>query len=66
MVGVVRDWRRRGLGAALLARVIGVLHDRGVEEVSTEVDVTNDASLALVRRMGGRVVGAYLELVRPA
>jgi GNAT superfamily N-acetyltransferase len=38
-VGVGREYRRRGIGAALLGRVFAVLRARGVWDVTTEIDV---------------------------
>lgn len=65
LIGVVADRRRGGLATALLGEVLGVVADRGHTGVTTEADVTNDASNALLRRLGSRRVGGELELVRP-
>ena len=62
MVGVARSHRRRGLAAAMAREVFGVLHAREVPEVTTEVDVDNAASNALVGRMGGRATGSTVEM----
>ena len=64
MIGVVRPHRRQGLAGALLGIVFGELRNRSVREAVTEVDVTNVASNALIRRLGGEVVGYSVELVR--
>jgi ribosomal protein S18 acetylase RimI-like enzyme len=63
-VGVRREHRRRGIASAMLAHVFGVLAARGVEEVTTEIDVENIASRATIEPLGSRVVGQSVELVR--
>ena len=65
LVGVRRSLRRRGVARWLVGEVFAVLHARGVREVGTGVDETNVASRALLEGLGGRVVGASLELRRP-
>lgn len=64
LIGVLPPYQRRGLGVALLARAFDVLRQRGRAEVSCEVDRTNTASNALMRRLGARRVGGQVELVR--
>lgn len=64
-IGVRRSHRRRGIAHWLVGEVFGVLRERGLHEVSTRVDETNVASRALLEGLGGRVVGASLELRRP-
>ncbi|THV30893.1 GNAT family N-acetyltransferase [Glycomyces paridis] len=67
LVAVTRPYRRRGLGAALLARLFRELRERGETEVATECDAANTASHALLAKAGGRIVGGEVELVaRPA
>jgi ribosomal protein S18 acetylase RimI-like enzyme len=63
-VGVRAEWRRRGLARALLAAVFTVLHERGLEEVRTEVDETNLPSRTLLARFGAQTFATSLELVR--
>ena len=63
-IGVVRSQRRRGLAKALLGRAFGVLVDRGVLEVRTEIDTTNIASRGLLEGLGAEKIGETLELVR--
>lgn len=65
MIGVVRSHRRRGLARALLARVFAVLASRTTSEVTTEVDVTNEASTALVLSLGAKATGELVEMARP-
>lgn len=64
MIGVTRPHRRRGVASALLARVLDVLHQRGITELTAEVDVTNVGSNTLMARLGGRVVGVSVDLVK--
>jgi ribosomal protein S18 acetylase RimI-like enzyme len=66
MIGVLPRYRRRGLARALLARVFAVLRERGIDEVSTDVDDENEASNALFRARGARRTGGSVELVRRA
>jgi ribosomal protein S18 acetylase RimI-like enzyme len=63
-VGVVREHRRRGIARALLRRVFAVLAARGIDEVTTEIDVGNVASRRTIEPLGSRVVGQSVELVR--
>jgi len=63
-IGVLRSHRRRGIARALLAEVFGRLDERGVHEVSTEIDETNAASRALLEGLGARRTGTSVELIR--
>jgi RimJ/RimL family protein N-acetyltransferase len=63
-VGVRADWRRKGLGRALVAAVLTVLSGRGFPEIEAEVDEANAASRALLHGFGGRPIGGSIELVR--
>ncbi len=52
-VFVRRSWRRRGLGAALVARALGVLRDAGMTEAMLGVDSDNPTgALGLYERAG--------------
>lgn len=64
-IGVRRSERRRGIARWLVGEVFAVLHARGHDDVRTEVDETNVASRTLLEGLGGRQVGASLELRRP-
>jgi len=66
LIAVLPAHRRRGLARALLAHVFAVLHERGVDEVSAEVDDTNLASTALLASIGARRKGGTVELRRDA
>ncbi len=62
-VGVRREHRRRGLGSALLMSALQAVHATGATELTTEYDVTNEASSAIAERLGARRTGLTLELV---
>ena len=64
-VGVRRSVRRRGFGRALVAAALGETNALGFAEVTTEIDVENAASQALIRGFGARRIGGFVELVRP-
>jgi len=64
-IGVQRSLRQRGIARWLIGEVFTVLHERGEREAWTDVDETNVASRALLEGLGGRPVGASLELRRP-
>lgn len=52
-VSVRRPWRRKGLGAAVIAASLRVLRDRGLDEASLGVDAENPTgALALYERLG--------------
>jgi ribosomal protein S18 acetylase RimI-like enzyme len=54
-VAVRRPWRRRGLGAALIAGSLRTFRDRGMDEASLGVDAENPTgALALYERLGFR------------
>ncbi|GAA2787056.1 GNAT family N-acetyltransferase [Kitasatospora aburaviensis] len=64
LIAVRGDRQRRGVARALLAHVLGSLHDRGTASAWAEVDETNTAATALFGGIGARRAGATLELVR--
>lgn len=56
-LGVRRDWRRRGLGEALLRRSFALLHARGQRKVRLSVDSENPTGATrLYERAGMRVL----------
>ncbi|MCC3765276.1 GNAT family N-acetyltransferase [Glycomyces sp. TRM65418] len=63
LVAVARPYRRRGLAAALMARVFRELRERERTEVAAECDAANAASCALMAKAGGTVVGGEIELI---
>jgi RimJ/RimL family protein N-acetyltransferase len=66
LIAVIRAHRRRGVARALLAAAFGPLHNQGVGQVAAEVDVTNNASASLLRRLGARRIGGSVEMLRRA
>jgi mycothiol synthase len=55
-LGVKAQWRRRGLGEALLRRAFGLLHARGLRKIALGVDAENPGALRLYERVGMHVV----------
>lgn len=64
LIGVLPDYRRRGLAAALLSAAFRPLVERGTGDITAEADVTNDASNSLLERIGARRTGSSVEMVR--
>lgn len=64
LVAVRAEYRRRGLARALLAQVFGVLAEREIAEVVTEILDTNTAPLALFTGLGARRTGGSVWLLR--
>ena len=60
-MAVERQWRRRGVGSALLEAALEWAHSVGVEKLALTVYPDNDAARALYRRFGfveeGRMTG---------
>jgi ribosomal protein S18 acetylase RimI-like enzyme len=56
-LGVVRRWRRRGLGTALLLSLLGVLHQLGFERAALHVDLDSlTGATRLYERVGFKPV----------
>ena len=55
-MGVVRQWRGRGVGTLLLAALVEVAREQGVEALSLSVEADNSAR-RLYERFGFRTVG---------
>ena len=51
-IAVHPQWRRRGLGARLMCRLIGLAGREGAARLTLEVRERNEAALALYRRLG--------------
>jgi ribosomal protein S18 acetylase RimI-like enzyme len=59
-LGVRRPWRRRGLGAALLAQALAAFHQRGQLRVDLGVDAEGATRpLRLYERAGMQATSAY-------
>jgi len=60
---VDRDWRGRGVGAALVRAAIGLAREQGLHKLSLEVFAHNAAGIALYRKCGfleeGRRIRQY-------
>jgi ribosomal protein S18 acetylase RimI-like enzyme len=52
------DWRRRGLGRALLLHAFGVFSVRGAGAVDLKVEAGNAAAIALYKSLGMHVVAS--------
>ena len=63
LIAVLADHQRRGIARALLAHVLGSLHQARVGAASAEVDETNVAAMALFEGVGAERVAVNLELV---
>ena len=66
LVGVLAQYRRRGIARALLAPPLAVLHHRGKHDVFAAVDDTNVASVSLISGLGAERIGGAIEFVRRA
>jgi ribosomal protein S18 acetylase RimI-like enzyme len=66
MIGVIADWRRRGLGHALLADIMRACADCR-RSITLEIDEANGASTALFRSLGAVPVatGSEMTSARP-
>ena len=60
-MAVASDWRRKGVGSALMSEAIRWGHQFGVEKLALSVYPDNEAALALYRKFGfqeeGRLTG---------
>src|SRR5207302_1507806 len=54
LIAVRADRHRRGIARALLAQVLGALHDAGIPAASAEVNEANPAATALFEGIGAR------------
>jgi GNAT superfamily N-acetyltransferase len=55
--GVIRDWRRRGVGKALLQRALEWATDRGLARVVLMTCADNQPAIRLFTRSGFRTIG---------
>ncbi|MBE6629515.1 MAG: ribosomal-protein-alanine N-acetyltransferase [Ruminococcaceae bacterium] len=56
-IGTSPDYRRRGLGTAVMAALIAEAQARGLCEISLEVRESNVAAIALYEKFGFRMMG---------
>ena len=56
-IGILREYRERGVGQALMQHAAGTLRASGILRLFLEVDETNAHALALYRSMGAEPVG---------
>ncbi|MCM2251328.1 MAG: bifunctional acetate--CoA ligase family protein/GNAT family N-acetyltransferase [Ramlibacter sp.] len=56
-IQVASPWQRKGLGRALLQKLVDYLRERGTEEVMGECLAENTGMAALARRLGFEVTG---------
>ena len=56
-VAVHPDYRRRGIGEALVAKLVTALGEKGNHSLSLEVRTSNDPAIALYQKMGFSQVG---------
>jgi ribosomal protein S18 acetylase RimI-like enzyme len=66
LIAVLSGQQRRGIARALLAQVLGSLHEAGISAMSAEAGESNQAGTELFDGIGGRHVGSNLELELPA
>jgi ribosomal protein S18 acetylase RimI-like enzyme len=64
LVGVLPEYRRRGLARGLLAAAFRPVHERGVTGVTAEADESDPAARALLRGIGAQRTGGAIELIR--
>ena len=64
-VGVVPQWRGRGLGAHLTARSLTAIKDAGAEEAWLAVNVDNPTARALYERLGFTAYGTRARYAAP-
>ena len=60
-LGVLQEWRRKGLGAALLQYVYGVFYRRGHTRVGLVVESNNPKAYEFYERVGMQRVQQYVE-----
>ena len=51
------DWRRQGVGARLLLRLVDIALELGAARMTLEVRVSNEAAQELYRRFGFTIAG---------
>ncbi|MEK6851197.1 MAG: GNAT family N-acetyltransferase, partial [Candidatus Thermoplasmatota archaeon] len=56
-IAVVKAYRDRGIGRALMERALAWMKDKGVEKATLEVFSTNSRAIALYKKLGFEVEG---------
>ncbi len=51
-IAVKDGYRRKGVGTAILARIIGSARSQGIKAVTLEVDNSNEKAIALYEKLG--------------
>jgi ribosomal protein S18 acetylase RimI-like enzyme len=64
LIAVRADEQRHGIARALLAHVLGVMHEAGTAVTAADIDESNRAAAALFEGVGASRVARSLELVR--
>ena len=65
-IAVLRDWRRRGIASALVARSLAILKDCGMTAATLDVDAQNPSgALQVYRRLGYEVVKSFTFYQKP-
>jgi ribosomal-protein-alanine N-acetyltransferase len=60
VLGVAPEWRRQGIGRALMAEVEEAFAARGIRTMHLEVRTTNNAARALYEQIGFAIAGRRL------
>lgn len=60
-LAVAKDWRRKGVGAALLHHAFALFRERGYDRAGLTVDAENENALRFYRRVGLRPVRQHDE-----
>jgi len=54
-IGVYPEYRKRGVGTALMVQILDILHMRGARNVRLEVRKSNDAAQLFYQKLGFRL-----------
>lgn len=63
-LAVTEDWRRKGLGTALLRHAFGVFHQRGYDRAGLVVESENPTAYAFYQQVGMQPVHQHDEYER--
>ncbi len=56
-IAVAQQYRRQGIGQALLVRMLQMVQEQGIHLVNLEVRAGNQGAIALYEKVGFRVIG---------